>query len=417
MDQIVYEISNTKVFTLRKYYDLINKYGEINVINAFKYFLQNSRNEATKLRIIEKYSSAYISIEIESLKNEDKNAYIKLCKKYGEEAIDKYIIDLDMINNSSNNAKISKIIEMLINGEESTINNNEDDIKDDEDSNKDDDLFYSDDSLKQYLKEIGKIALLSCDEEKELFQEYANETNEKKKIEIRNKIAEANLRLVVSIAKKYAKNNYPFLDAIQSGNTGLMKAIDRYDYRKGYKFSTYATWWIRQSITRDIADQGRTIRVPVHMHELLKKISVCRTNLSYELGREPTEKEIANSIGISVDNYRDIINSTIEPVSLQTPVGEEEDSCIGDYVPDENGSVEDNYYKLALKEAVANVLDGFSEREAAVIRLRFGIDDNICHTLEEIAQMYGVTRERIRQIENKSLRRIRKNKKLREFVN
>ena len=272
------------------------------------------------------------------------------------------------------------------------------------------------DPVRMYLKEIGKISLLSLDEETELSKKIA-EGDEMAK----NRLAESNLRLVVSIAKRYVGRGMLFLDLIQEGNIGLMKAVEKFDATKGYKFSTYATWWIRQAITRAIADQARTIRVPVHMVETINKLSIFQRQLTLELNREPTDEELAEKMNMSPEKIREVIKIAQDPVSLETPIGEEEDSHLGDFVPDEsNMSPEDFTVHEMLKEEISDVLLTLTEREEQVLRLRFGLDDGSSKTLEEVGQMFGVTRERIRQIEAKALRKLRhpsRSRKLKDFLN
>ena len=271
------------------------------------------------------------------------------------------------------------------------------------------------DPVRMYLKEIGQIKLLSMEEELELADRIASGDEMAK-----NTLAEANLRLVVSIAKRYVGRGMLFLDLIQEGNIGLMKAVDKFDVTKGYKFSTYATWWIRQAITRAIADQARTIRVPVHMVETINKLARIQRQLTLELNREPTEDELAKKMNISVDKIRDIYKISQEPVSLETPIGEEDDSHLGDFIKDErNVSPEEFATNEMLKDEIADVLSTLTEREEKVIRLRFGLEDGKSRTLEEVGQMFGVTRERIRQIEAKALRKLRhpsRSRKLKDYM-
>ena len=300
-----------------------------------------------------------------------------------------------------------------------------------------------DDHVKMYLKEIGKVNLLTPEEElslakrmadgekaKEQLEEIGEEIDEdtKKQIDLliadgekaKKSLAEANLRLVVSIAKRYVGRGMLFLDLIQEGNLGLIKAVDKFDYTKGYKFSTYATWWIRQAITRAIADEARTIRIPVHMVETINKLVRVSRQLVQELGREPTPEELAKELNMPVDKVREISKISQEPVSLETPIGEEEDSHLGDFIPDEDAPAPSEAASFVLlKEQLGAVLETLSEREAKVLRLRFGLDDGRARTLEEVGKEFDVTRERIRQIEAKALRKLRhpsRSKKLKDFL-
>ena len=306
------------------------------------------------------------------------------------------------------------------------------------------DSFSIDDPVRMYLKEIGKVDLLSSDEEIELAQvmglgneaelklkEAGEDLDEATRAELekavkagdkaKQRLAEANLRLVVSIAKRYVGRGMLFLDLIQEGNLGLIKAVEKFDYTKGYKFSTYATWWIRQAITRAIADQARTIRIPVHMVETINKVIRVSRQLLQELGHDPTPEEIAEEMGMPVDKVREILKIAQEPVSLETPIGEEEDSHLGDFIEDDNASepAEVASYTL-LKEQLIDVLDTLTPREEKVLKLRFGLEDGRTRTLEEVGKEFNVTRERIRQIEAKALRKLRhpsRSKKLKDFLN
>lgn len=272
-----------------------------------------------------------------------------------------------------------------------------------------------DDPVRMYLKEIGKVPLLTAEEEVELAQRMEAGEEEPKK-----RLAEANLRLVVSIAKRYVGRGMQFLDLIQEGNLGLIKAVEKFDYTKGFKFSTYATWWIRQAITRAIADQARTIRIPVHMVETINKLIRVSRQLLQELGREPLPEEVAKEMGMSEDKVREIMKISQEPVSLETPIGEEEDSHLGDFIPDDDAPApaESAAFTL-LKEQLIDVLDTLTPREEKVLRLRFGLDDGRARTLEEVGREFNVTRERIRQIEAKALRKLRhpsRSKKLKDYL-
>ena len=271
------------------------------------------------------------------------------------------------------------------------------------------------DPVRMYLKEIGKVSLLSADEEIELAKRMEKGDEAAKK-----RLAEANLRLVVSIAKRYVGRGMLFLDLIQEGNLGLIKAVEKFDYRKGYKFSTYATWWIRQAITRAIADQARTIRIPVHMVETINKLIRVSRQLLQELGREPTPEEIAEEMDMPVDRVREILKISQEPISLETPIGEEEDSHLGDFIQDDNVPVPaDAAAFTLLKEQLVEVLSTLTDREQKVLRLRFGLDDGRARTLEEVGKEFNVTRERIRQIEAKALRKLRhpsRSRKLKDYL-
>ncbi|MGI6069080.1 MAG: RNA polymerase sigma factor RpoD [Blautia sp.] len=308
-------------------------------------------------------------------------------------------------------------------GDDDLILDDEDDVKlDDEEEVELDKIDLSvpegisiEDPVRMYLKEIGKVNLLTAEEEIELAKRMEEGDEEAKK-----RLAEANLRLVVSIAKRYVGRGMLFLDLIQEGNLGLIKAVEKFDYRKGYKFSTYATWWIRQAITRAIADQARTIRIPVHMVETINKLIRVSRQLLQELGREPTPEEIAAEMDMSVERVREILKISQEPVSLETPIGEEEDSHLGDFIQDDNVPIPaDAAAFTLLKEQLVEVLSTLTDREQKVLRLRFGLDDGRARTLEEVGKEFSVTRERIRQIEAKALRKLRhpsRSRKLKDYL-
>ncbi|HOA36426.1 MAG TPA: RNA polymerase sigma factor RpoD [Bacillota bacterium] len=328
------------------------------------------------------------------------------------EALDRFYDQLaeqgiDIVDETAGNGKSSAVAE-------------EAEAARDEKADEEDDLSLPEgvainDPVRMYLKEIGKIPLLTPEEEVELAKAIENNSEE-----ARRALAEANLRLVVSIAKKYVGRGMLFLDLIQEGNLGLIKAVEKFDYRKGYKFSTYATWWIRQAITRAIADQARTIRIPVHMVETINKLIRIQRQLVQELGREPLPEEIAREMNISEERVREILKIAQEPVSLETPIGEEDDSHLGDFIEDQEAQAPADAAAFELlKEQLEDVLDTLTPREEKVLRLRFGLDDGRSRTLEEVGQYFGVTRERIRQIEAKALRKLRhpmRSKRLKDYL-
>ena len=316
--------------------------------------------------------------------------------------------------------QIEKVYEMIENVGVEVIGDIEEELEDIKVTEEELDLSVpegvgTDDPVRMYLKEIGKVPLLSAEEEIELAQRMTDGD-----IEARRRLAEANLRLVVSIAKRYVGRGMLFLDLIQEGNLGLIKAVEKFDYTKGYKFSTYATWWIRQAITRAIADQARTIRIPVHMVETINKLIRASRHLLQELGREPSVEEIAEEMNMPLDKVREIMKIAQEPVSLETPIGEEEDSHLGDFIPDNDAPAPSEAASfMLLKEQLVDVLNTLTSREEKVLRLRFGLDDGRARTLEEVGKEFNVTRERIRQIEAKALRKLRhptRSKKLKDYL-
>ena len=320
-------------------------------------------------------------------------------------------LHIDIMNTSVDGSKQD---DLLLDSEDDIILDDEDEVEiiDDVDVLEG---VSTEDPVRMYLKEIGKVPLLTAEEEIELAKRMELGDQEAKK-----RLAEANLRLVVSIAKRYVGRGMLFLDLIQEGNLGLIKAVEKFDYRKGYKFSTYATWWIRQAITRAIADQARTIRIPVHMVETINKLIRVSRQLLQELGREPTPEEIAEEMNMTVDRVREILKISQEPVSLETPIGEEEDSHLGDFIQDDNVPVPaDAAAFTLLKEQLVEVLSTLTDREQKVLRLRFGLDDGRARTLEEVGKEFNVTRERIRQIEAKALRKLRhpsRSRKLKDYL-
>ncbi len=361
-----------------------------------------------------------VSAKLREIKSfeERKEELILMGKKMGKitfEELASSLKGLDVDNDSLDdlyNALIENNIEIVGEDDDTGKDGGAPIILDDAEITKD---ININDPVRMYLKEIGRISLLNPDEEMELSIRVANGDEEAK-----NKLAESNLRLVVSIAKRYVGRGLLFLDLIQEGNIGLMKAVDKFDYDKGYKFSTYATWWIRQAITRALADQARTIRVPVHMVETINKMARIQRQLTLELNREPSEEEIAKKMGISVEKVRDVIKISQDPVSLETPIGEEDDSHLGDFVKDINMMTPEEYAtNEILKEEIKSVLETLQEREQEVLELRFGLIDGTSHTLEEVGKKFNVTRERIRQIEAKALRKLRhpsRAKKLKDFM-
>ena len=333
------------------------------------------------------------------------------------EQIAKKTIDLDLDSNSLDelyNTLTENQIEVRAEDEEEVIILQEENLEIVDIPNESKDMSVND-NVRMYLKEIGKISLLNLEEEQKLSKRVAEGDEEAKRL-----LAESNLRLVVSIAKKYVGRGLLFLDLIQEGNIGLMKAVEKFDYDKGYKFSTYATWWIRQAITRALADQARTIRVPVHMVETINKMARIERQMTLELNREPSDEELAKKMGLSVDKIVEIRKISQDPVSLETPIGEEDDSHLGDFLADERTMSPEEYatYEI-LKDELRDVLKTLTKREEEVLELRFGLLDGSCHTLEEVGKKFGVTRERIRQIEAKALRKLRhpsRAKRLKDFL-
>ena len=377
--------------------------------------LSNLPPEQLKIELIKR-------LEEKGKSNDNRLTYIDVSDYLEHFDLDKTVIDEIYDTLLTNDIEIENFTEDF-----SMLMNIDDDAEDEDDGvvlDKDGSIDVDatvpkgisvDDPVRMYLKEIGKVPLLTADEEIELAKRM-EEGDEYAKM----KLCEANLRLVVSIAKRYVGRGMLFLDLIQEGNLGLIKAVDKFDYRKGYKFSTYATWWIRQAITRSIADQARTIRIPVHMVETINKLIRVSRQLLQTYGREPSPEEIAKEMGITVDKVREIQKIAQEPVSLETPIGEEEDSHLGDFIPDDDvpAPAEAAAFSM-LKEQLVEVLDTLTDREQKVLKLRFGLDDGRSRTLEEVGKEFDVTRERIRQIEAKALRKLRhpsRSKKLKDYL-
>ncbi|WP_294588885.1 RNA polymerase sigma factor RpoD [uncultured Ruminococcus sp.] len=343
----------------------------------------------------------------------------KLTTKEITDALEKLDYDVEQMDSfyDSCAANNIEIIDDIIPDDSLDIENPEDELdQEGVDISLSTDGIAIDDPVKIYLKEIGRVPLLTAEEEIELATRMAQGDKYARK-----RLSEANLRLVVSIAKRYVGRGMQFLDLIQEGNLGLIKAVEKFDYTKGYKFSTYATWWIRQAITRSIADQARTIRIPVHMVETITKVKKVSSQLLHENGHEPTPQEIADRLGITVDRVREILRISQDPVSLETPIGEEEDSHLGDFIPDEDAPAPaEAASRTLLKEQLSEILGTLTPREEKVLRLRFGLEDGRPRTLEEVGKEFDVTRERIRQIEAKALRKLRhpsRSKKLKDFLN
>ena len=342
----------------------------------------------------------------------------KLTTKEITDALEKLDYDVDQMDNFYDTcASLNiEIIDDIVVDDTLDISNPEEDIEQtDVDISLSTDGVAIDDPVKIYLKEIGRVPLLTTEEEIELAQRMAKGDKYAKK-----RLSEANLRLVVSIAKKYVGRGMQFLDLIQEGNLGLIKAVEKFDYTKGFKFSTYATWWIRQAITRAIADQARTIRIPVHMVETITKVKKVSSQLLHENGHDPSPEEIADKLNMPVDKVREIMRVAQDPVSLETPIGEEEDSHLGDFIPDDDAPAPaEAASHTLLKEQLNEVLATLTDREAKVLKLRFGLEDGKARTLEEVGQRFDVTRERIRQIEAKALRKLRhpsRSKKVKDFL-
>ena len=339
----------------------------------------------------------------------------KLTTKESTDVLDELDFDTDQLASIINSCEQLNIEIVDDTATDETLNDNDLNMTDDLEMTLSTEGIAIDDPVKIYLKEIGRVPLLSPDEETELAKRMAEGDSYAKK-----RLSEANLRLVVSIAKKYVGRGMQFLDLIQEGNLGLLKAVEKFDYTKGFKFSTYATWWIRQAITRAIADQARTIRIPVHMVETITKVKKVSSQLLHETGHDPSAEEIAEKLEMPAERVREIMRIAQDPVSLETPIGEEEDSHLGDFIPDDDAPAPaDAASLMLLKEQLNEVLSTLTDREAKVLRLRFGLEDGRSRTLEEVGKEFDVTRERIRQIEAKALRKLRhpsRSKKVKDFL-
>lgn len=335
------------------------------------------------------------------------------------EKLDFDVEQMDQFYESCEQFNIKIIDDVITDDDVPVINPEDDETPEDIDISLSTEGIAIDDPVKIYLKDIGRIPLLTPEEEIQLAEKMSG-GSEIEASKARKRLAEANLRLVVSIAKKYVGRGMNFLDLIQEGNMGLIKAVEKYDYTKGFKFSTYATWWIRQAITRAIADQARTIRIPVHMVETISKVKKASTQLLHQNGHDPSPEEIAEYLDMSVERVREIMRIAQDPVSLETPIGEEEDSHLEDFIPDEDAPApQEAASQVALKEQINQILSTLTEREAMVLRMRFGLLDGRSHTLEEVGQQFKVTRERIRQIEAKALRKLRhpnRSNKVRDYL-
>lgn len=398
---IVNEINSIDEFSLKIYYDYIDKYGKDVMLQVFKEILLTTNNVVS---IKEKFINAFLSIELEDMEINKENI-LKLINEYGEDKINQYLMEMVDFNGKSPEfknvyKKINNCIEVISNIYDNNVKQG-DDING-EDSNIERESYdYIEDSLRTYLNEIGNTKLLNVEEEIELAKRIANGDQTAKNI-----LIESNLKLVVSIAKRYIGKGMDLLDLIQEGNTGLMKAVEKFDIQKECKFSTYATWWIRQAITRSISDQSRMIRLPVHMIEVNNKIKRCQRQFNIQFNRDATEEELANEIGISVNKIKEAIKFQREVVSLDNPINDEEDYSIMDKIASPNSEPEEECFKQEKKEILLSLLSRLTEREAEVVKLRFGLIDGNYHTLEYVGEKYGITRERVRQIQKKATRKM-----------
>lgn len=411
MIDIVKRLENMKYFEPKDYFKYVNEYGKILVFEAFKEILKNASNDNS---VKGKFVNAFLSIELESLEiNEE--SFIKLTNKYGENIINNYIMQMLDFDNKATEfknlyEKINKVVEFM---EDMLKNDSSDEnVFNDDNYNKEESSNYSEDSVKIYLKEISIIRLLSAEEEKALAIRAANGDMMAKK-----RLTEANLRLVVSIAKSYGGRGLSLLDLIQEGNIGLMKAVEKFDVDRQCRFSTYATWWIRQSIIRAIANQGRTIRLPVHFFDIINKINQFQRFFLTQFGREATPEELAEGLNINLCKVKKALIFQHVPKSLYTPLKEDDSNSnsIINLIPDEH-TTEDEYFDEELKTILDMCLNALTDKEREVLKLRFGLDDGVSHTLEYVGKKYGVTRERARQIENKAIQKLRSTSRKKMFV-
>jgi len=406
---VINTIKNIKNFNVADYFNCLKKYGKENTLKAFKEILKKAKNPSN---VINKYVFVFFLIELDDIEINEKNVN-NLINKYSENVINTCFVDALEYDNRALEFeniynKIDQFIEIMNFLYDDKRNNNNNNNNNSRNINEaaicgNENLQYDmPDSVRIYLTEMGQIDLLKPEEEKELAIRVSNGD-----LIARDKLIEANLRLVVSIAKRYQGKGLSILDLIQEGNTGLIKAVERFDVSKGNRFSTYATWWIRQAITRAIADVAKPIRIPVHLIDLINKITLAHRKLTTQLNREPTNEEIADALNISVERIENAIKATQDVISLDTPIGDDEDNTLSSLIADDNSNVEHDYDKDNLGEIFDELFKTLTDREALVLQYRFGFYDGSIHTLEDVGKMFNLTRERIRQIENKAIRKLR----------
>jgi len=406
---VINTIKNIKNFNVADYFNCLKKYGKENTLKAFKEILKKAKNPSN---VINKYVFVFFLIELDDIEINEKNVN-NLINKYSENVINTCFVDALEYDNRALEFeniynKIDQFIEIMNFLYDDKRNNNNNNNNNSRNINEaaicgNENLQYDmPDSVRIYLTEMGQIDLLKPEEEKELAIRVSNGD-----LIARDKLIEANLRLVVSIAKRYQGKGLSILDLIQEGNTGLIKAVERFDVSKGNRFSTYATWWIRQAITRAIADVAKPIRIPVHLIDLINKITLAHRKLTTQLNREPTDEEIADALNISVERIENAIKATQDVISLDTPIGDDEDNTLSSLIADDNSNVEHDYDKDNLGEIFDELFKTLTDREALVLQYRFGFYDGSIHTLEDVGKMFNLTRERIRQIENKAIRKLR----------